>query len=244
MTNEQRPELGDAQLLAYLDGEADSEVVEHMEQCAQCRERAKQMALLQGRLTSRLYRLACPSSIDLGEYHLGLLGQEQTGAVALHLAECPHCSREVAQLQAYLADLEPDVTLGTLEQVKIVIAELVRGVQGLGQLPTLAPAPAYAGLRGEEAGPLVYQGDAFQIVFEVQRDAEHRERHALLGLVTGPDLEDLDALLWRAGNLVATVPVDQLGNLYIPNLSPGHYELILRGAQVEIQIPSLPVGDP
>ncbi len=182
MTNEQRPELGDAQLLAYLDGEADSEVVEHMEQCAQCRERAKQMALLQGRLTSRLYRLACPSSIDLGEYHLGLLGQEQAGAISLHLAECPHCAHEVAQLRAYLKDLAPDVEIGALERARILVAELVRGVQDLGPSPALAPSPAFAGLRGDgDGGPLVYQAEEYQIVVEIQRDAQRQEAFQLAG---------------------------------------------------------------
>lgn len=244
MTSRQRPELGDAQLLAYLDGEADNEVVEHVEQCAQCRERAGQLAQLQGRLTSRLYRLACPSSTDLGEYHLGLLGREQAGAVALHLAECPHCSREVAQLQAYLADLEPDVTLGTLDQVRIVIAELVRGVQELGQLPTLTPAPAYAGLRGAEEGPLVYQAEAFQIVVEIMRDGEHQDRFALLALVSGPEAEGLEARLSAASGLTATAPVDELGNLYFSDLTPGPYELNLSSRQIEIRIPLLNVGEP
>ncbi len=245
MTSEHRPELGDAQLLAYLDGEADSEVVEHVGQCAQCRERASQLALLQGRLASRLYRLACPSSTDLGEYHLGLLGQEQAGAVALHLAECPHCSREVAQLQTYLAELAPDVALGALEQVKIVIAELVRRVPGPGQLPTLAPAPAFAGLRGdEEGGPLVYQAEEYQLVVEIEHDDERQEFLGLLGLVAGGEPSGLEARLWQDDRLVAEVAVDELGNFTISNLAPGDYQLMLSGREVEIQIPELKIGDP
>jgi hypothetical protein len=244
MIDKHWPELDDAQLLAHLDGEEDPNVAAHLAECARCQDRARQLAAFHDRLTAGLYRHGCPSSTDLGEYHLGLLPREGAAAISRHLAECPHCTREVVQLEQYLADLAPDVALGPLEQVKIVIAELVRGVQGLGQLPTFAPAPVYAGVRGEEAGPLVYEGDDYQIMIEIQRDGERRDRHALLGLVTGPDPGELEAHLWAGGELLATAPIDELGNLFIANLPPGLYDLNLSGGQVEIQIQALQVGEP
>ena len=245
MKRENRPELGDAQLLAYLDGEAETEVVMHVEQCAQCSERARQLAQLQGHLTSRLYRLVCPSSTDLGEYHLGLLSQEQAGAVGRHLAECPHCSREVAQLRSYLGDLAPDVEFNPLERVRILVAELVRGIQNLGPTPAFAPSPAFAGLRGdEEDGPRVYQAEEYQVAVEIQRDAQRQDRFSLLVLVSGGDASGLEAQLWQEDLLISAVAVDELGNLYISNLAPGRYELLLSGRKVEVQIPELQIGVP
>jgi len=245
MKRENRPELGDAQLLAYLDGEAETEVVEHVEQCVQCSERARQLARLQGRLTARFYRLVCPSSTDLGEYHLGLLAQEQAGAVGRHLAECPHCTREVAQLRSYLDALAPDVEFNPLERARILVAELVRGIQDLGSSPAFAPSPAFAGLRGdEEGGPLVYQAEEYQVAVEIERDAQRQDRFNLLVLVSGGDASGLEAQLWQEDLLVAAAAVDELGNSYISDLAPGSYELLLSGPEVEVRIPELQIGEP
>jgi hypothetical protein len=164
-------------------------------------------------------------------------------AISRHVEDCPHCTRELAQLEAYLADLAPDAALGRMEQVKILIAELVRGVQGLGQTPAFAPAPAFAGLRGEEEEPLVYQAERYQIVIEVARDGQQPDRYALMALVTGPEIDGLEARLEGTGGSAATAPVDELGNLYFSAVSPGSYALYLSGSQIEIEIPGLKIGE-
>jgi hypothetical protein len=64
----------------------------------------------------------------------------------------------------------------------------------------------------------------------------------LLGLIMGPTSGDLVAHLWRGGERVAQVAVDEMGNLVIGDLVPGSYELVLREAEVEIQIRDLDVG--
>ena len=101
------PELNDRELLTYIDGEADREVVAHLERCPHCRERARRLARLQGRLTAQLYRVTCPSSQVLGEHQLGILPPVEAEAIARHVASCPHCAREVAQLGDYLNELAP-----------------------------------------------------------------------------------------------------------------------------------------
>jgi hypothetical protein len=135
------------------------------------------------------------------------------------------------------------VEIDRLERARVLIAELVRGVQGLAQSPALAPAPAFAGLRGGEAEPLVYQADEFQIAIEVQRDAAQQDRYVLLGLVMGAGIpDDLEADLWRADAVLATAPVDELGNVVMSGLAAGQYELVLSGREVEIHIQGLKVG--
>jgi anti-sigma factor RsiW len=97
MTCVSPPELTDEQLLAYLDGQAAHEVEAHVKQCPPCRERMNRLARFQSRLTGQLYRLTCPSARELGEYHLGILPDARGEEVRRHLAECPHCSQELAQ---------------------------------------------------------------------------------------------------------------------------------------------------
>ena len=241
MACELPPEPNDQELLAYLDGEAGPQVEEHIARCAHCRERARQLARLQGRLTARLYRAVCPTTVELGEYHLGLLPGERAAAVARHLAECPHCARETAQLREYLGALVPHPEPTPLEQVQVLVAQLVRRIEESIQPAPPALAPAYA-LRGEGAGPLLYQAGDVQISIEVQADAAHPGRRLLLGFAIGIEIADLEACLAQEEQPVATVPVDELGNLAVPNLAPGTYHLILRGPTIEVHVPELEVG--
>lgn len=236
------PQLEDRELLAYLDGEAGHQVIAHLERCPHCRERADRLARLQSRITSELYRIACPSPLELGEYHLGVLSRDQAAGVARHLAGCPHCSREVAQLEGYLGELAPDLAFSPLERIKVLVAELLRGAEGIGWSGGPALAPALVGVRGEEAGPWVYQAGEVQIAIEIQDDAAQPGRKMLLGLLTGMEPRGLVGHLWLAEQRVAEVPVDELGNLIVGNLVPGRYELILSGPEVEIHIRELEVG--
>jgi hypothetical protein len=241
------PELDDGELLTYVDGEADRRVVAHLEQCPHCREKARRLARFQGRLTRQLYRITCPSPLELGEYHLGMLSTAQAETVAEHLVGCPHCAREVAQLEGYLAELESSLKPNLLKQVKqrvrVLIAHLISGDSEGDWMRQPAFAPAYAGIRGEGEEPLIYQADDIQVVVQAQEDAEQPDRKTILGLVIGlVEGQELKAHLWRSGQRIATVPVDESGNFVIPGLTPGGYELILSGPEVEIHIQELQVG--
>jgi len=239
MTSELSPEPTNQELLAYLDGEATPQVVEHINQCPYCRERAEQLARFQDLLTTRLYRAACPTTVELGDYCLGLLPEERASETARHVAECPHCARELAQLREYLATLAPHSEPTPLEQVKVLFAELVHGLRNAGR--ALQPAPAYA-LRGEASEPLLYQAGDAQISIEVQADTAHPGRRLLLGFVIGLPAAGLQACLTQQDQPIATVPVDELGNLTISNLAPGTYQLVLRSPTAEVHFPDLEIG--
>ena len=240
------PELSDRELLAYIDGEADDQIVAHLEQCPSCRDRARHLARLQNSLTAQLYRITCPSPVELGEYHLGVLPLDQMAAVAKHLTECPHCTREVAQLKNYLVELTPPQEPSPLEQIKrqvsVLVARLVNDGSKAGPLAQPAPAPAYEGIRGRTEESYLYQADDAQIVVEVQDDAEMPGRWIILGLIIGMEPAGLEAHLWQAEQRVAMVSVDELGNFVISDLAPGSYELILSGPEVEIHIQELQIG--
>jgi anti-sigma factor RsiW len=236
------PELDDGMLLLYLDGEADQMVAAHLEQCPHCRERAERLGRLQERMRAEMYRIDCPTSLELGEYHLGVLADAQARVVARHLKDCPFCSREVSQLKTYLGDLSGDLEFSLAEQVRVLVAKLVRAGGPAAPLGTPALAPAFAGLRGDEAGPRLYQAGEVQVDIEIQDDAARGDRKTLLGLVTGIDATGLVAHLWLADRHVEEAAVDELGNFFIPGLVPGSYELILSGPEVEVHIRDLDVG--
>jgi anti-sigma factor RsiW len=235
MTCVSPPELGESELLAYLDGEADRRVTEHLEGCPHCRERAERLARLQDHLTGQLYRSSCPPPIEVGEYHLGILPPDRASAVAQHLAECPHCRRERVQLADFMGALAPDLEFSPAERINVLIARLIRGPAGAGI--SLAPAwiPVPAGLRGEEGGPFLYQAGDVQIAIEIQDDADRPEHKALLGLVTGIDAGGSQVSLWQADKLVRRVGVDEVGNFYVAGLAGGSYELFLNSPELELE---------
>jgi anti-sigma factor ChrR (cupin superfamily) len=222
------PELDDTCIWSYLDGEADLSVQAHVEQCPRCRQRAEQLAALQGRL----------------------MPAAQATAVTRHLAQCHHCTREIAQLQAFLTDLspaqEPASEPGPLEQmrerVRVLIAQLSSAASPFGTIERPGLAPALAGIRGQEQTACRYQAGGVEVVIGSQPDDERPGRRAILGLITGLESTGVVANLWQGNQQIATAAVDELDTFYIPDVPPGSYELILTGPEVEILIQDLEVG--
>lgn len=237
------PELDDIQLLTYLDGVPDRQVADHLGLCAYCRARAARFGRMEARLRAGLYRRACPSASELGEYRLGMLARREAAAIAQHLAGCPHCAREVARLESFLGDLapspEPSAAVRALDQMRVLVARLVGGARGALSAPVPALAPAYAGLRGTEQEAAVYEAEGVQVAIGVQPDAGASGRQSLLGLVTGVDPRQFTAALWQGGRLVAMVPLDDGGNFLIPDVAPAVYELVLSAEGQEIYIEEL-----
>ncbi|MEZ4726379.1 MAG: hypothetical protein R3E79_04515 [Caldilineaceae bacterium] len=237
-------ELRDGELLAYLAGDADAAVNAHLAECTACQQRAAALASLEQRLTTTLYRLACPSPLELGEYQLKLLSAADTHAVALHVNQCPHCAAEIAILTDYLAavapTIEPAAALPLAERARILVARLVEGFAGLNTPGGLTAATA--GLRGDAGEQLVYEVDGVQVIIDVQTDVQQPTQRVLLGLVLGlPASQTVTAHLWRTEQAVATTMVDELGNFVIAALAPGAYDLILSSDKTEVHIQDLQI---
>jgi hypothetical protein len=236
------PELSDAQLLTYIDGEASREISTHLARCPSCQARAQALELLQKRLRVQLFRVACPPSLELGEYQAGLLDTEQATLMQQHLATCPHCTRELSELQGYLDRLPPVFAPDRWEQLKtqtrVLVAQLVDALSNLAG-PTLAPV----GIRGEAERQLVYEAEDVQVILEVQPDAEQLDRKVILGLILGlnPLQTPVTLHLWQEAKEIATTTVDEAGNFVFVHLPTGRYELILRGDEIEIYIQGLNV---
>jgi hypothetical protein len=64
---------------------------------------------LEEQLVGMLYRIDCRESQVLGEFFLGFLPEEQEVSIKSHCSDCPHCTRELDQLAAYLEALQTSV---------------------------------------------------------------------------------------------------------------------------------------
>ena len=223
------PALEDRQLLAYLDGEADQPVLEHLDNCPACLERARDLSMLQDKLTARLYRLSCPPALELGEYHLGVLPTSRMVAVAQHVRECPHCKREITLLKGYLSELAPPPKAGLLEQVKVIIARLSSGE--VGSTGDAALGAAVPVLRGGVKGPITMEADNSLLILDTQPAAE--SRLTITGQLAAHDQDAWTGArveLRYDGVQFKTTTIDDLGAFYFEEILPGPVEFqILSG---------------
>jgi hypothetical protein len=197
------------------------------------------MAHMDDSLKAALYRITCPDGATLGNYHLGLLAETAAQHVSHHLAICPLCTRELAQLEAFLAETAVSLQPSTGERIKVWIAKRLPGSgpnrPGLG---AATGTPAFA-LRGDNAGPLMYEAGDAQLSLEIQDDPEHPGRKSILGLVLGIETESVEVKLLQGDGVVTAVTLDEIGNFSFTSLETGSYELTLSGQTIEIHVPDL-----
>jgi hypothetical protein len=238
-----QPEPTNQQLLAYLDGEADTTTIATIEGSRSARQRLEGLARLTGKLTARLYRVVCPQPNELGEFQLALLPEHQQAAIQEHLTTCPHCQAELTQLQGYLADLAADIEPSLAERIHTIIAQFVRGTLGAGNLGTALPALAPLGIRGAISEPLVYQAEEQQIVIDLEEAASGQpELRDMLILLTGQTLQIATIQLYQDETLLAETSVDQAGNALLTDIASGEYTMRIQSTQQEILIPALRIG--
>lgn len=192
------------------------------------------MSDTENKLSKLLYRKFCPESSELGEYRIGILPAQRAAFFKSHLEECPHCSRELAQLSDYLEDVQRDLEWSLTERVKVWIAERVpdfSGPQGM--------AVAYS-MRGEsESLKFFLAGDA-EITLDIAEKPEQRGRRVIVGLLTGVELGGgATARLFSDGELITEARVNELGNFVLEAVECNKCRLILSGSDYEIRIEDL-----
>jgi hypothetical protein len=236
------PELDDGQLLAYLTGNAPVAVHQHLEQCPSCRGRLAIWRDWQSWLTKNLYRTPCPSSLELGEYRLEMLNQEQKASIEQHLTWCHHCRSELQLFGENEQAVKPYRPVNSpqeiVNQVRIIVARLREDLTGLQLEP---PTAVLAGMRGQEtAKSLTYDADELEISLLIQLDAAQPAQRMLLGWVSGHEKDQpVEVYLWQGLQQIATTSIDSLGNFVFSTLPPGRYGLILHSDTQGIYINDL-----
>ena len=195
------------------------------------------MAHIDDSLKAALYRITCPDSATLGNFHLGLLSSDKAETIVAHVGLCPHCTAELNQLELFLAEtaVSPEPTIS--QRIKVWIAKRMLTYE-TGNDPMGTPAFA---LRGDEIEPLMYEAGDAQLSLEVQDDPEHPGRKSILGLVLGIETEAVNVQLMQAEDIVTAVVLDTLGNFTLSNLQTGEYALMLTGPDVEIYVQSVEI---
>jgi hypothetical protein len=209
------------ELMAYRDGEAPAHVVEHVDKCSTCAERAGGYAISQGELRRSLYRFDCPEAHALGEYELGVLDPVQRTLVAAHANECDDCRTELQTLRRFLA-----------EPVQMPVPLLERARRMVATLFTPAPGLALGGLRGSaESTTRVYEVEDVTVTV-----GPGPGPGTLIGLVMVVDSPP-DEVAGRGVRLISrdggalTSTLDDVGNFEFSEVTPGQYAL-------EVELPN------
>ena len=224
------PELTEQQIWEALDGIADESIISHLQKCPYCQTRANALENMQSRLKSRLFRATCPPSLELAEFYARSLPDPQMLTVSAHVRDCPHCTRELAELGEFMgADTMSDESLSG--KVQTLVARLV------------SASPALGALRGESREPIVLEADGITITLDIQKGSN--ERLSILGQLAADDQEhwtEATVSLRRGEQQESTTTVDDLGTFIIQELRPGSIQLNIRSsAGIELNIPSIDV---
>ena len=240
------PELDDLALIAAIDGEASPDVLDHLRRCSYCAARAQHYAELQGLLRKQFFRMFCPSTDTLVAYHDGTLSVTEHSQLRTHLAECPHCRREIHFLEQLTSDsvggrAPPDhwYTMGASalrhpsardsatrrEPLRQVLAERTH----MSRVDALSDFYGAARARSQ-ISQYAFQAENLQITIGVRKVVNRADRHVVTGSLTLHDdlpigMHDSVAYLFDAQRQTATAPLDELGNFVLDNLIPGTYRL-------------------
>jgi len=226
-------------LLAYADGVDDAGTDTHVATCVECAAEVSAYTLLDRMLRTRLLRVDCPDTQDLGELALGLLPPERALSMRQHLALCPACGREEAEFRAMLqgdplADLLPRP--GPLARL---VARLLPA-PGLGLTP--------AGMRGaDDRSAQRYEADGLTLALTVEaEEGGPVRRWRLLGLAIDEASDGVATGLvlrvLRHGDVVRETALDDLGNVTVDGLEAGTYDLELVRETGVIAIEGLEIG--
>jgi hypothetical protein len=226
-------QIKEGDLIAYVDGEADDRVIEHVASCPACAEKAEQLRKTSHTLLDRFYRSDCPAPEVLGQYMLGLLTPEEKLRVAAHLRGCPLCSRELKTLEReeHLGQTLMDVLHGVVEVFEAVLVPQ----------PRLRPAA----VRGQGERQFAYQAEGVEVLLGFQPTARGTRRGTLLGAVVESGTAPSDvAWIIPLGGTPSKVEIDSLGSFAFEDITPGDYDLVIRIGERGILLREVVIDEP
>ncbi|MBL7183288.1 MAG: hypothetical protein ISS50_02435 [Anaerolineae bacterium] len=211
-------EIEEGDLVAYVDGEADERVADHIRRCALCAEKAEAYRRIQEILGVVFYRASCPSPETLGDFYLNVLPPGQKLVVAKHLRECSHCAQE---LEEYSITSPEGVSLGIIEHLKETITGVIEAL-------LIPPRPQPAAVRGRAAHQRFYRADALNVLIGFQSSAGRRG--TLSGVIIPPEqrltsLAGTQIGLFRQDEPMGSERVNELGHFVFEDILPGEYDL-------------------
>lgn len=205
--------------MAYVDGEADERVRDHVDHCPACAAKVAQLRETSQALLTLMYRANCPAPEILGQYQLDLLSSAERLKIAAHVRACPHCTRELTEL----GKEEDSLILSVLQTLKDVVQVIEATLMPPRRLKAV-------GMRGMEAGRRAFHfhSDDVDVLVGFQPVATGSRAGTLLGTVAQVEaVSGGYAWLFQEGRKPVSSPVDHLGTFTFGIIAPGEYDLAL-----------------
>jgi anti-sigma factor RsiW len=203
--------------LAYLEGEADRQVRDHVARCPACADKVARLRETGQALLTLMYRADCPAPEVLGQYQLDLLSPAEQLQVAAHARACPHCTRELAELAAGDDGLVQAIWQTLRNVTQVVETTLI-----------VSPRPQPAGVRGGRTARCAFRGAGIDVLVGFRPTAQGDGPGTLLGSVVQTDAApDSQMWLFCEGQAPVSSPVDDLGTFVFEAVTPGEYDLVL-----------------
>jgi len=218
------PPLTDEQLMATPDGDAGSQVSEHLADCASCSARLEAIRQVEQGLMSRLYRWDCPPSQRLGDYYFGLAGTTDADIVAQHLKLCAPCSAEIELLRSFMSATATSPTPAARPQTRPTRPPAQPWLGDL--IARMLPSAQATALRGATTHAITAEAGHTTIILEVQPSVEGWV--TLRGQILEADQDRwIGALveLHQSGALATTTLIDEVGGFSCGLLRPEPAEL-------------------
>lgn len=246
----QPPALTEAQIDAYLAGEREDAVVDHLQQCTYCRMRVEQAQQVDDMLMNTLFRWDCPTSQQLGDYHLGILDETIAAQITDHLSYCVRCREELAELEAFLADdtVESTAAINTSAPVEPTHRDRLGAWESLGfhlqqVIAQFVPRTAAPALRGEAQNLLVAKAATLTIYLRWESAPGGYRLNGQLAAEDEATWRDALVQVWQAGNTIASAAVDDLLTFSCDTLPGGSTQVQITARDgLSILIPAFELG--
>jgi hypothetical protein len=225
--------LEDWELDRLADGEGTLEMQRTLAESLADQQRLQEIRREEHLLRQTLFRADCPSTLTLGEWQFGMVAPEQTQRLQRHIADCPHCGAELAQIQSAMNApvTETPARQPVLRRLIMKLESLLDDVAG-----TTAASPV--ALRGETWSGLYSSGD-YMISLTKRRAATG---YLLQGSVIMPEpmaKGQAQLTLKQNETVVVKSSLSSAATFTFDHIQPGRYELIVTTPSSELVVPEL-----
>jgi len=183
-----------------------------------------------------LFRIECPTSLTLGDLHLGLLDESMTQMTQQHVNLCSHCSEEFVAITTLLDEpLFLTASARTFQKekpfgfLKRIVMTLEQALGSFGSQSLAAPA-----LRGKTWNAYYSGGD---YLLSLTRQ-EHEQGNALVGSILADSISGQVTLTQQSG-LIYEAPITESGSFAFNDVTQGAYELVITTPTAELVVPKV-----
>lgn len=184
----------------------------------------------------KLFRIECPTSLTLGDLHLGLLEESMTQMIQQHVNLCTHCGEELVAITTMLDEPIFKTASARTFQKKRSFGFLKRIVmsleQALGSLGAQSQMTSH--LRGETWNAYYSGGDYLLSLTRQERE----QGHALMGSILADSVSG-QAMLRQSSGLIYEAPITAAGTFSFDDVTQGDYELVIETSDVELVVPEV-----